>query len=155
MRHLRSVSAVALGMLTVMSVGVVAAACTGGSSEPTTSSPSLVAAVTPPGWVPVDFGNAQISVPSDWGIVFDNNCFVPRQPGIIYVGEEGPPSGIGAEACATSAKRVFDTVPMVIFASAAFPMPSPGIGRHPSHATINNLAVSSFATIDGTTYRVP
>jgi hypothetical protein len=79
----RSITALVLGILVIIGVGVALVSSTG--TPGTTSQPALVADVTPPGWVPVDFGNAQVSVPADWNITYNEQCAIPVGPGTIYV----------------------------------------------------------------------
>jgi hypothetical protein len=87
--------------LALVTVALLAAACTSGgpaakatttttttakgTTPTTTTLPSLVANVTPVGWVPVDYGGAQISVPADWNVSYDA-CPVAQQPGSEFVG---------------------------------------------------------------------
>jgi hypothetical protein len=100
--------------LALLAVALLAAACTSGGpaakgttstttkgTTPTTTTvpPSLVANVTPPGWVPVDYGDAQISVPADWNVGYDAGCPYTQLPGTVLVGQLGNatcPSTAGA-----------------------------------------------------------
>jgi hypothetical protein len=66
-------------------------------------------AATPKGWVPVDYGDAQISVPAGWNADYDALCPFARPPGTVFlgapssnaaqcplaVGEEGPQAYLG------------------------------------------------------------
>jgi hypothetical protein len=96
----------------LVAVALLAAACTSGgpaakgtTTRVTTTTTSTLGgpppvlvdqAVTPSGWVPVDYGDVQISVPSDWyngGI-----CSSAHAAGWVYVGTESdagcsPPGG--------------------------------------------------------------
>jgi hypothetical protein len=95
----------------LVAVAVLASACTGGglstSSTTSTTRPTgpatnlgtLVASVTPPGWVPVDFGDGQVSVPVNWHVEYDveelgdsviGDCGLPSPPGALYVGMWAP-----------------------------------------------------------------
>jgi hypothetical protein len=86
------------GALAVVFVALLAAACTsGGQSTRSTTSPrqqpqpatnlgTLVADVTPPGWVAVDYGNAQVSVPADWAVADGPSCRDPGRPGTVFLG---------------------------------------------------------------------
>ncbi len=76
---------VAITVLTLSSCGghSSASSSTTAATSPTTTTvppipkPSLAVdlAATPKGWVPVDYGNAQISVPSSWVITLDGCLF--------------------------------------------------------------------------------
>ena len=44
---------------------------------------------TPAGWVPVAYGDAQISVPSDWTVEYEQACWSWRAPGTVEVGPGG------------------------------------------------------------------
>jgi hypothetical protein len=84
----------------VLAAGLLAAACTSGrpaaaGSTTTTTLPTVLTSVTPPGWVPVDFGDLQISVPSDWDVLYyyEAACSTAVTAGAVYVGE--PPAGAG------------------------------------------------------------
>jgi hypothetical protein len=46
-------------------------------------------AATPKGWVPVAYGDMQISVPAGWNASYEAYCQMPRPPGTVFV---GPPS---------------------------------------------------------------
>jgi hypothetical protein len=70
------VSALALGTL---------CGCT---STATTKLRSVVPA-TLKGWVPIAYGNAQISVPSDWKVEYEQACWFMRTPGTVEVGPGG------------------------------------------------------------------
>ena len=54
-------------------------------------------AATPPGWVPVSYGGAQLSVPADWYVTLDG-CIAVNAPGTIMLQPPGkavtPPSGL-------------------------------------------------------------
>jgi hypothetical protein len=39
--------------------------------------------------VPVDFGDAQVSVPANWRVGYDAGCVTPEPPGTLYVGSSG------------------------------------------------------------------
>lgn len=64
-----------------------------GITETITSTPVVaVAGVTPKGWVPVDYGDAQVSVPSSWSLedLVGNVCPYSRSPGTILLGWPAP-----------------------------------------------------------------
>jgi hypothetical protein len=68
------------------------------SSDPTSSprpahiqalasvAPAVARGTTPPGFLPVDFGDAQISVPADWGLVSDGESACLQAPGAVILG---------------------------------------------------------------------
>ena len=61
----------------------------GGSTAAKTSvKPVVDLAATPQGWVPVDYGNAQVSVPANWNISFDGGCPSPAD-GKVLLGQTG------------------------------------------------------------------
>lgn len=73
----------------------VAGAHTTTSSLPTTTSrpppphrPTLAVdlGATESGWVPVDYGDGQISVPGDWNASYDTACDFTTSPGSVFVG---------------------------------------------------------------------
>lgn len=55
----------------------------------TTTLPAVLTRATPAGWVPVDCGDAQVSVPADWEIGYDVGCPMAAAPGEIFVGVTG------------------------------------------------------------------
>lgn len=63
--------------------------------------PVVDVAATPKGWVPVDFGMAQISVPHDWNLYYEPPCFSGGQgPGWVLVGMvQGKPTPRPGVAC--------------------------------------------------------
>jgi hypothetical protein len=62
-------------------VGVVLGAIgTGAGLVGGTGTPAV-----PRGWVAVRDGDAQISVPADWKVVFNDPCGGPLLPGVLYV----------------------------------------------------------------------
>jgi hypothetical protein len=88
-------------VLAVVAASLVAAGCTSGGSAakgttttsttvrpaPTTTTlPTVPTSATPAGWVPVDFGEAQISVPADWYVGYNTTCRPPAPPGTVFVG---------------------------------------------------------------------
>jgi hypothetical protein len=97
----------------------------------------LVASVTPPGWVPVDYGDAQVSVPAVWNVDYNTSCPAPAMPGAIYLGD------IGSGKCPFNRA----TVPMVTVVPrlpGSYPPLSP-----PPETTINGIAVWGRAQLDG------
>jgi len=81
-----------LPAVAVMVMALVAAGCTSAAARPTTSSlppptPAVDLSATPPGWVPVAYGDAQISVPATWVVILNGNgsCSA-RPPGYVVLG---------------------------------------------------------------------
>ena len=94
-----------LAAVAIMTVAVILTGCTT-STVPTTTSttaplrkapPAIVVAVdtaaTPRGWVPVDFGLAQISVPANWWYDSPTVGWCPERPipGLVLAGEDHLP----------------------------------------------------------------
>lgn len=89
----RALALAALAMLATActSGGLAAKGPTTSDSRPrptvtTTTLPAVLASATPAGWVPVDYGDAQVSVPADWEIGYDVGCPMAAAPGEIFVG---------------------------------------------------------------------
>jgi hypothetical protein len=96
MRTVRSRQVVCL-----IAMALLGAACTSGAAIPTTTSgpvtsttvpehpaPTIAVdlSVTPAGWVPVAYGDVQISVPADWIAVYGAPpCSVGHGPGEVFV----------------------------------------------------------------------
>jgi hypothetical protein len=56
------------------------------TSAPENSSPVVDVSATPTGWVPVAYGEAQVSVPADWWVVVHDCMTVgASMPGVIFV----------------------------------------------------------------------
>jgi hypothetical protein len=88
----------------VVAVALLAAACTSGGpaakGSTTTAAPSgpvLVVdqAVTPKGWVPVDYGDVQVSVPASWSFDVEEALCDPGPPGVVEVGPVSGAPGCG------------------------------------------------------------
>jgi hypothetical protein len=144
-------------LLAVSAVTLIVAGCTSGGPAAKNRSPtstrrptttpttvpafpaSLVANVTPQGWVPLDFGNAQVSVPANWNVSYDAVCVMPVPPGAIYIGRSG--YGYCPYAAASSA------VPTVIVGSVSPQSSSPATGT--PERTINGIAVFGRMDSDG------
>lgn len=100
----------ALRSIVIVATASLAAACTTTAVRPTTtpsaphptsppySSPVIDLAATPAGWVPAAYGDAQISVPADWKIIFSGGAGLCSGVAPGYV-DLGPKPLIG---CATS-----------------------------------------------------
>jgi outer membrane protein assembly factor BamB len=81
--------------------GLGLAACTGTAAKPptttaplngnvisTTKLPAVDLSATPAGWVPVTFGDAQVSVPATWDVLF-NVCVIGSSVGDVYLNPSG------------------------------------------------------------------
>jgi hypothetical protein len=90
-------------VIACLTLALVATACTAShitspdSSRPTTNARqpnvpplSVDAAATPTGWVPIDYGYAQLSVPTAWLVEYDVAGCGSTPPGLLVV---QPPSG--------------------------------------------------------------
>jgi hypothetical protein len=142
MAPVRSVRIAAL-----LGVVMVAAACTSASSAPTTTSTSVTATTsvattaTPAGWVPVAYGDAQVSVPSNWwyetgtpGLICPNNPI----PGLVIV---GPPH----KTVATCARPAPAATVVSIGPLGAVPAPY----RHEHPTILNGIPVILGSTTRG------
>jgi hypothetical protein len=76
---------------TLTGVALLAMACTQStiakSTPPAVGRPVVDLSATPPGWLPVDLGNAQISVPPSWGLVTDGNSGCGTEIGAVVLGD--------------------------------------------------------------------
>jgi hypothetical protein len=55
--------------------------------------PVVDQAVTPSGWLPVDVGDVQLSVPSSWGVLTSASAGCGSQAGVVVIGGQWcPPS---------------------------------------------------------------
>ena len=64
------------------------------TTVPTTANalPAVDLSATPAGWVPVAFGNAQVSVPPTWWVLYNSPpCPTGSPPGEVFV---NPPPGV-------------------------------------------------------------
>jgi hypothetical protein len=136
-------------ILAVLAAGLIAAGCTTGgptargttststttvvSPTPTTL-PTVLTSVTPSGWVPVEYGDAQVSVPADWEIGYDVGCPMATAPGEIFVGITG------RATCYAGAG-----VPYVVVGSLPRSSPSSSPPKH----TINGITVWGRTYSDG------
>ncbi len=79
-------TALSVGIVTVLSAacgkGATGASTTATSSSTTTTTLAVDQGATPNGWVPVAFGDIQVSVPGNWEVGF--GC--PNGPGNVYLG---------------------------------------------------------------------
>jgi hypothetical protein len=91
------------GIACVFVSALVLGTLCGCTSTATTKLRSAVPA-TPKGWVPIAYGNAQISVPSDWKVEYEQACWFMRTPGTVEVG----PGGNGV--CAPYRGRAYPVV---------------------------------------------
>ena len=80
------------GVVIVLVTALAAAGCTSAAVRPTTRTsppptPAVDQSATPAGWVPVAYGDAQISVPATWVIIVngDGSCSA-HPPGYVVFG---------------------------------------------------------------------
>src|SRR5664280_3699601 len=101
MTEVRRTLMVAAGLCTLM-FGSTSCSASKSSIPATTTAahateselPSVDLAGTPTGWVPVDYGDVQLSIPSTWGRITDGSEACGPWPGVIIFGsgEWCPPS---------------------------------------------------------------
>ena len=90
-RH-RVVVALAAVLAAVASLATSCAANPTSSPRPThvgalaAVAPAVARGTTPPGWLPVDFGDAQVSVPADWGLVSNGESACLQAAGAVILG---------------------------------------------------------------------
>jgi len=121
-----------LSTITVAVAVLTAAFCTGAQaaalSTAARSLPPLDLSATPTGWVPVAYGEAQISVPSNWNAGYGTACDIAHDPGSVFVGRTG--YGLCPE-------YVVKGVPVVYLAPESSGKPSTG-----RRAIVNGLVVT-------------
>jgi len=122
---------------------VVAAVVVVAAPSPHSSIVAVETGATPSGWVAVDYGDAQISVPSGWNARYDTSCDVPQAPGSVFVGSARVSDCLGngdAEA------------PHVHIGPTSGPLETAPISRK----TVNGIAVLEISHDSvGTSYVVP
>jgi hypothetical protein len=138
--------------LSLTAVAVVAVACGQGTTRvaraPASSTPPSAAtsptptvavdrSATPGGWVPITFGDVQVSVPVRWDVV-DDRCPVPT--GTVYL---GPAPTMFCQNETTQTNVVY----LGTISSASFPIVSPGM--------INNIPVEWVDPPDDTAMQIP
>lgn len=79
---------VALALVALVGLALVAP-ITAAVATPRTGLSVVDTAATPKGWVSVDYGDAQISVPSNWNASYGVPCDFVRRPGSVFVGRTG------------------------------------------------------------------
>jgi hypothetical protein len=78
---------------TLASLLLAASVCAGCSgTSPVGTPPSST--VVPPGWKTYTYGNARISVPSNWVVVTDYTCPDTVAPGVLYLGPSRNPGEV-------------------------------------------------------------
>jgi hypothetical protein len=117
------------------------------TTVPTTAEalPAVDLAATPAGWVPVPFGNAQISVPATWWVLYDSPpCPTGSPTGEVFV---NPPPGLFA--CP------LETAPGPSTTVSFGPPRSPlsNVLGHPE--VINGILVYPYPTGPQSSYLVP
>jgi hypothetical protein len=74
-------------------------------------SPVVDEAATPAGWLPVDFGNAQISVPSSWSLITGGAESCGPSTGVVVLGQgTWCPPGLGAFATSGTSIVTLSTI---------------------------------------------
>jgi len=101
-------------------VALVTASCTAShtSTSTSTSVPPTTSVFTavPAGWVPVAYGDAQISVPSDWIVMLSGGQYcAANPPGFVYLGplssDEGCEGGVKGLPPATAELAFLNVAP--------------------------------------------
>jgi len=147
-----------LGAVAAVTMALAIAACTSSQTVSTTTTtvtttkPLLAVdlSATPGGWVPVAYGNAQISVPSTWWVLYNSSvCVTGSQVGDVYVN----PSGGFCSARGTPKGKT--AVALMPLSENEYQPPS----AYGQRQVINGITVYelySFAlTTSGGTYLVP
>ena len=86
-----SMSTVRLRAFVLVVLALAVAACTSSRTvSPTTTTvprplPAIDLSATPSGWVPVADGDAQISVPATWWVLYNVGCPTGSPPGEVVV----------------------------------------------------------------------
>jgi hypothetical protein len=138
----------------VVVVALVATACAGPISShplpklptPTTTpiSPdvSVDTSATPAGWVPIDYGDAQLSVPANWQGTFDG-CVASEAPGTIMVARPGPPLMVfgATPSCVPEKTTARENSPVVQVGPIAMAVSA----DHPPPLMIHGIAVEVAA----------
>jgi hypothetical protein len=100
-------------------VGTLVCGLTVGQSTPAyglaqaASMPAVDQGATPAGWVPVDYGNAQLSVPASWSLLSGGAESCGQTTGVLIIGQGTCcPPGMGmAQSAGTSIVRLSVTAP--------------------------------------------
>lgn len=110
--------------------------------------PAVVTSATPVGWVPVDYGDAQISLPATFAVAYPGwACPEASSPGTLFVGPQ--PTGI---VCPIAAPRYPSTTVLMrplVRADHAFEVPS----RHLVNGLLAGELKNHTSQYDG--YLVP
>jgi hypothetical protein len=105
---------VRLRALAIVVVVLTLAACTSSETGPTTTTtapasteplPAVDLSATPDGWVPVDYGDAQVSVPPTWWVSYGGSGCGTTPPGLLVVQPPEGPAWCGAVGFETPAQR--------------------------------------------------
>ena len=97
--------------------------------KPATSGVNVDVTATPTGWVPVDYGDAQISVPPTWGLITEGAEACGPWSGVVILG--------GGQWC-PPAMNVHEPQPPTV---AIRTVPHPNVGDEGPPSYINGLAV--------------
>jgi hypothetical protein len=145
---IRKLAAVATGCL----VALVLADCTSAPTvSPTTTTkplPAIDLSATPAGWVPVAYGDAQVSVPASFSVYYtgENTCGSYLPTSSLFI---GPNTGVSAP-CDVARARPNRTVVRVVPANG---VPSPYDKEKP--VTINGFLAFPAPAGRGLDYYVP
>jgi hypothetical protein len=96
-------------LMSLATVGTLVSALTVGVTAPASgvtrpaAQPAVDQAATPPGWLPVDYGNAQISVPASWTLITAGAESCGQSTGVLILGQgTWCPPGIGMTQAANT-----------------------------------------------------
>jgi hypothetical protein len=147
----------------LIALAVLGAACTSGAAVTTTTSSSTTTttvathpaptiavdlSATPAGWVPVAYGDAQISVPSSFSVYYPgmNECGFVHSPGAVFV---GPVVG-GPNWCPAPVQPGGSTAVTLL---PLGPLPEDFV--HLAHIDIHGVTVLVLPSGRGDSYLVP
>jgi hypothetical protein len=149
MLKLRALAMVVIAVILSVFTGLRTFATT---TVPTTAKvlPAVDPAATPAGWVPIAFGNAQVSVPPTWWVLYNSSVCVTGSPvGDVYVNPRG------GFCSATGTPKGETAVTLVPLNEKKYQPPS----AYGQRQVINGIVVyelySFSPTANGGTYLVP
>ena len=115
-----------LGIVVMVVMALVLAACTSSPMvSPTTTTlpkplPAIDLSATPAGWVPVAYGDAQVSVPAYFGVYYPGSCRVWATPGALFLG----PLAADTAPRSCTAPGYLPTTTVDIVSASVFKVPS-------------------------------
>jgi hypothetical protein len=127
---------------------LVTPAKVGTPTNPPTKLPVVDVSATPAGWVPIAYGDAQISVPPTWWVLYNPSvCDTGSKVGTVYINPSGGYCG---------AKGIPKTETTVVLKTAPRYKNPAKYGQRQVHNGIPVYELNSFApTPNGGTYLIP